>query len=57
MKFFFRNDQIGPLFQVFLIFQLLSGEVINLFSCAKLLVVTCRRVVNYVVATDSHTRF
>ncbi len=55
MKFFFKNDQMDSLFQIFLIFQLLFGGLINQFSCTKLLVVTCRRVVNYVVVTDSHT--
>ncbi len=54
MKFFFKNDHMGPLFLIFLIFQLYSGGVINLFSYTKLLVVTCRRVVNYVIA-DSHS--
>ncbi len=56
MKFFFKNDQMGPLFQIFLIFQLLSGGVINLSYCTKL-VVTCRRVVNYVIAIDLHTKW
>ncbi len=37
-KIVFKNDQMGPLFQIFLIFQLLSGGVTNLFSCTKLLV-------------------
>ncbi len=46
---------MGPSFQIFLIFQLLSGGVTNLFSYIKLLLDTCRRVINYVVATDSHT--
>ncbi len=55
MNFFFKNDQMGPLFQIFLIFQLLSGGVTNLFSCTKLFVVPWRRVVNYVIATVSHT--
>ncbi len=55
MNFFLKNYRIGPLYQIFLIFQLLSGGVTNLFSCTKLLVVTCRRVINYIVATDSHT--
>ncbi len=48
---------MDPLFLVFLIFQLLSGGVTNLFSYTELLVVTCKRVVNYVIATDSHTRW
>ncbi len=55
MKFFFKNDHMGPSFQIFLIFQLLSGGVTNLFSCTKLLVVTCRRVENYFIPSDSHT--
>ncbi len=54
MTFFFKSDWVVPLFQIFLIFQLLSKGVTNLFSCTKLLVVTCRKSVNYVTATDSH---
>ncbi len=34
-NFFPMNHQIGPLFQIFLIFQLLFGGVTNLFSCTK----------------------
>ncbi len=39
MEFFSKNDQMGPVFQIFFIFQLLSGGVTNLFSCTKLSVV------------------
>ncbi len=46
---------MGPLFQIFLIFQLLPGGVTNVFSCTKFLVVSCRRDVNYVIVTNSHT--
>ncbi len=55
VKFFFKNDQMGPSFQIFLIFRLWSGGVTNLSSSTKLFVVTCKKVVNYAIATNSHT--
>ncbi len=53
--FFFKRDQMDPLFQIFLIFQLLSEGVTNLLSCSQSLVVTRRRVIICLIATDSHT--
>ncbi len=54
MKFFLRPTKWTLYSKSFFIFQLLSGEVTNLFFCTKFLVVTCRRVVNYVIAADTH---
>ncbi len=54
MKFFSRRTK-WAFYSKFFSFSNFCLEVTNLFSCTKLLVVTRRRVVNYVTDTDSHT--